>query len=112
MPEKMSFAASEILEGLNEVLADAKGVPVDGLKKSTACNPTEPTARNHYLTDAMTGIIPKNADFDVERENVLRERLHLDAETRQAIEEIEQGVGLSRVFHSTDQLMEDLMSDT
>ena len=34
MSEKMSFAASEILEGLNEALMDAKGIPVAGLKKS------------------------------------------------------------------------------
>lgn len=38
-------------------------------------------------------------------------RLRPNVETRQAIEEIEQGVGLSRVFHSTDELMEDLTSD-
>ena len=38
-------------------------------------------------------------------------RLRPNAETRQAMEEIEQGVGLSRVFHSTDELMEDLMGD-
>ncbi|MBR1759803.1 MAG: helix-turn-helix domain-containing protein [Schwartzia sp.] len=34
MAEKMSFAASEILEGLNEALMDAKGLPVEGLRKS------------------------------------------------------------------------------
>ena len=38
-------------------------------------------------------------------------RLRPNAETRQAIEEIEQGIGLSRTFHSTDELMEDLMRD-
>lgn len=38
-------------------------------------------------------------------------RLRPNEETRRAIEEIEQGVGLSRVFHSTDELMEDLMND-
>ena len=112
MTEKMSFAASQILEGLNEALMDAKGLPVEGLKKSTLRNPTEPTTKNHYLTDTLTGIVHKNVDYDVEREGVLRERLHLNAETRQAIEEIEHGVGLSRVFHSTDELMEDLTHDT
>ena len=35
-------------------------------------------------------------------------RLRPNAETRQAIEEIEQGIGLSRTFHSTDELMKDL----
>ncbi len=34
MAKKMSVAASEILEGLNEALMDAKGIPVDGVKKS------------------------------------------------------------------------------
>ena len=38
-------------------------------------------------------------------------RLRPNPETRQAIEEIEQGIGLSRTFHSTDELMEDLMRD-
>ncbi len=38
-------------------------------------------------------------------------QLRPNAETRQAIDEIEQEVGLSRVFHSTDELMKDLMSD-
>ena len=37
MAEKISFAASEILEGLNEALMDAKGVHVEGLKKSIVC---------------------------------------------------------------------------
>ena len=32
-------------------------------------------------------------------------------ETRQAIEEVERGEGLSRTFTSVDELMEDLMSD-
>lgn len=32
-------------------------------------------------------------------------------ETRQAIEEVEHGIGLSRTFNSVDELMEDLMSD-
>lgn len=34
MAEKMSFAASQILGGLNEALLDAQGIPVEGLKKS------------------------------------------------------------------------------
>ncbi len=34
MSEPMSFAASEILEGLNEALMDAKGINVDGIKKT------------------------------------------------------------------------------
>ena len=34
MAKKMSVAAAEILEGLNEALMDAKGIPVDGVKKS------------------------------------------------------------------------------
>lgn len=38
-------------------------------------------------------------------------QLHPNRETQQAIEEIEQGVGLSRTFHSTDELMEDLLHD-
>ena len=35
MAKKMSVAASEILEGLNEALMDAKGIPVDGVKKAS-----------------------------------------------------------------------------
>ncbi|MBQ9377781.1 MAG: type II toxin-antitoxin system RelB/DinJ family antitoxin [Schwartzia sp.] len=38
-------------------------------------------------------------------------RIRPNAETQQAIEEIEHGVGLSRVFRSTDELMEDLTRD-
>ena len=32
--KKMSFAASQILEGLNEALMDAQGVPVKGIRKT------------------------------------------------------------------------------
>ena len=38
-------------------------------------------------------------------------RLRPNEETRQAIDEIERGIGLSRTFHSTDELMGDLMRD-
>lgn len=38
-------------------------------------------------------------------------QLHPNRDTQQAIQEIEQGVGLSRTFHSTDELMEDLLHD-
>lgn len=38
-------------------------------------------------------------------------RIRPNRETEEAIEEIEQGIGLSRVFNTPDELMEDLMSD-
>lgn len=41
MSERISPAATAILEGLNEALADAKGQPVAGLKKTTIY-PVEP----------------------------------------------------------------------
>lgn len=38
---EMSFAASEILEGLHEALQDAKGVPVEGGKDGCLSSKTE-----------------------------------------------------------------------
>ncbi len=82
MPKNMSFAASQILEGLNEALQDAQDVPVEGLKKTVIYKPTEQTTKHHPLTDALTGIVPKGLEFDVDWEKLLRERLCSNKETR------------------------------
>ncbi len=68
-------------------------------------------ASNHPLTDSLTGIVPKDVDFDAERENKRRKQLCPNEETRKAIEEIEKGVGLSRTLRSIDDLMNDLTRD-
>ncbi|MBQ1867894.1 helix-turn-helix domain-containing protein [Selenomonas sp.] len=44
---KMSFAASEILEGLNEALQDAKGIPVEGVKKTVVYQVKPKEVREH-----------------------------------------------------------------
>jgi len=47
MIEKMSFAASEILEGLNEALLDAKGKPITGTKYETVYRIKPKEVREH-----------------------------------------------------------------
>lgn len=48
MSEHISPAAAAILEGLNEVLADAQGMPVAGIKKTTVYR-VEPKAIRENL---------------------------------------------------------------
>lgn len=47
MSETMSFAASEIMEGLNEALQDAKGMPVKGTKKTVVYRVEPKEVREH-----------------------------------------------------------------
>lgn len=47
MDEKMSFAATEILEGLNEALQDARGVPVKGMKREEVYRIRPKDVREH-----------------------------------------------------------------
>ncbi|MBO6235832.1 MAG: hypothetical protein J6N22_03820 [Schwartzia sp.] len=101
MSEKISFATSQIPEGLNEALQDLQSIPVEGLKKTEIHKPTVQTNKNHPLTDALTGIVPKDVDFDTAREKILREQLCLNEEPRQSVGEIAQGVDLSHAFYST-----------
>ena len=43
----MSIAASEILEGLNEALMDAKGISVEGIKKTVVYKVQPKEVREH-----------------------------------------------------------------
>lgn len=47
MDKEISFAASEILEGLNEALQDAKGEPVAGTKRGTVYKVRPKEVREH-----------------------------------------------------------------
>ena len=44
---EMSFAASEILEGLHEALQDAKGIHVEGVKKTVVYQVKPKEVREH-----------------------------------------------------------------
>ena len=41
------------------------------------CQQKTTGVKNHYLTDALTGIIPQDIDFDAERERLLREKYEI-----------------------------------
>lgn len=53
----------------------------------------------------------RSIPFRIRAKNDTDMPFYSNQETQAAIEEIEQGIGLSRKFQNTDELMEDLMRD-
>lgn len=53
----------------------------------------------------------RSIPFRIQAKNDTDIPFYSNQETQAAIEEIEQGIGLSRKFQNTDELMEDLMRD-
>lgn len=53
----------------------------------------------------------RSIPFRIQAKNDADIPFYSNQETQAAIEEIEQGIGLSRKFQNTDELMEDLMRD-
>lgn len=53
MSKRLSFAASEILEGLREALQDAKGNPIEGMRQEIVCKEKPKDARTTKSENGM-----------------------------------------------------------